>query len=194
MRSFPLRMCEFYWKGTLPVLDKAICFLAVFCCEHLISGELPHKDHCAPTHAFFLEGFSLGYEALPWNPLKASLKTSSVLCLGFYSLVSSSTERSSNVTAPMRTSKRSKSLTASTQLENQLQNVTKQLSCSKEAPWRNSSNTLETGSGRQLSLIWSHWGVWEKAGAGKMALGLKSPFWLNMNTEVQASGSQGKVI
>lgn len=71
MRSFPLRMCEFYWKGTLPVLDKAICFLAVFCCEHLISGELPHKDHCAPTHAFFLEGFSLGYEALPWNPLKA---------------------------------------------------------------------------------------------------------------------------
>lgn len=46
MRSFPLRMCEFYWKGTLPVLDKAIRFLAVFCCEHLISGELPHKDHC----------------------------------------------------------------------------------------------------------------------------------------------------
>lgn len=115
-------------------------------------------------------------------------------CLGFYSLVSSSTERSSNVTAPMRTSKLSKSLTTSTQLENQLQNVTKQVSCSKEVPWRNSSNTLETGSGRHLSLIWSHWGVWEKAGAGKMALGLKSPFRLNMNTEVQASGSQEKVI
>lgn len=190
MRSFPLRMYEFYWKGTLPVLDKAICFLAVFCCEHLISGELPHKDHCAPTHAFSLEGFSLGYEALPWNPLKAS----SVPCLGFYSFVSSSTERSSNFTAPMRTSKLPKSLTASTQLENQLQNVTKQVSSSKEAPWGNSSNTLETGSGRQSSLIWSHWGIWEKAGAGKMALGLKSPFRINMNTEVQVSGSQGKVI
>lgn len=139
--------------GTLPVLDKAICFLAVFCCEHLISGEPPCEDHCAPTHSFFPEGFSLGYEAQPGNPLKASLKTSSVRCLCFYSFVSSSTERSSNFTAPMRTSKLSKLLTSSTQLENQLQNVTKQVSSSQEAPWRNSSNTVETGSRRQWSLI-----------------------------------------